>query len=69
MVIKCYGGKCAGGTPNLVTATLRSDNTVYVRLAQDLGFKKVVQAAKDLGITSPVDANPSGTLGGLTNCC
>ncbi len=69
VVIKCYGGKCAGGTPNLVTATLRSDNTVFVRLAQDLGFKKVVQAAKDLGITSPVDANPSGTLGGLTNCC
>ncbi|HEY1538701.1 MAG TPA: transglycosylase domain-containing protein [Solirubrobacteraceae bacterium] len=69
VVINCYGGKCAGGDPNLVTSTLRSDNTAYVRLAQDLGFDKVVKAAKDLGITSPVDANPSGTLGGLTNCC
>lgn len=69
VVIQCYGGKCAGGTPSLVTATLRSDNTVFVRLAQDLGFKKVAKAAHDLGIESKVDANPSGTLGGLTKCC
>ena len=46
VVIKCYGGKCRGGSPNLVEATLRSDNTVYVRLAMDIGPKKVVQAAQ-----------------------
>ena len=69
LIIKCYGGKCRGGSPNLVEATLRSDNTVYVRLALDLGPKKVVKAAKDLGITSKLDGYPSETLGGLERCC
>jgi penicillin-binding protein 1A len=69
VVIKCYGGKCRGGSPNLVEATLRSDNTVYVRLALDIGPKRVVQAARDLGITSKLDAYPSETLGGLERCC
>jgi len=69
VVINCYGGRCKGGSPNLVTATLRSDNTVYVRLALDLGPKVVAKAAKDLGITSELQGYPSETLGGLTNCC
>ncbi len=69
VVINCYGGRCKGGTPNLVTATLRSDNTVFVRLALDLGPKVVAKAAKDLGITSELQGYPSETLGGLTNCC
>ncbi len=69
LVINCYGGRCKGGSPNLVAATLRSDNTVYVRLALDLTPKKVVKAAKDLGITSKLDGYPSETLGGLERCC
>ncbi|MEJ7798551.1 MAG: transglycosylase domain-containing protein [Solirubrobacteraceae bacterium] len=69
VTINCYGGRCKGGTPNLVEATLRSDNTVYVRLALDLGPKKVVKAAKDLGITSKLTGYPSETLGGLERCC
>jgi penicillin-binding protein 1A len=69
IVINCYGGKCKGGTPNLVQATLRSDNTVYVRLALAIGPKKVAQAAHDLGITSHLQGYPSETLGGLQRCC
>jgi penicillin-binding protein 1A len=69
VVINCYGGKCAGGSPNLVQATLRSDNTVYVRLALDLGPKNVVKAARALGIKSELQGYPSETLGGLRNCC
>jgi len=69
LVINCYGKRCKGGSPNLVEATLRSDNTVYVRLALDLTPKKVAKAAHDLGITSHLDAYPSETLGGLERCC
>jgi penicillin-binding protein 1A len=69
VVINCYGGKCAGGSPNLVQATLRSDNTVFVRLALDLGPKNVVKAARALGIRSQLQGYPSETLGGLRSCC
>jgi penicillin-binding protein 1A len=67
--ITCYGGKCAGGTKNLVRGTLSSDNGVYIRLALDLGPKKIAQTAKELGITSKLQGYPSETLGGLRNCC
>src|SRR5215218_2331755 len=69
VTINCYGGRCRGGSPNLVAGTLASDNTVYIRLALDLGPKKVVRAAKDLGITSELQGLPSETLGGLSKCC
>nr|MBA3748611.1 penicillin-binding protein [Solirubrobacterales bacterium] len=69
VVINCYNKKCAGGSPNLVQATLRSDNTVYVRLALDLGPKAVVKAARRLGIKSELQGYPSETLGGLKQCC
>jgi penicillin-binding protein 1A len=69
VVINCYCKKCAGGSPNLVQATLRSDNTVYVRLALDIGPKNVVKAARRLGIRSELQGYPSETLGGLRACC
>ena len=69
VVINCYGGRCKGGSPDLVQATLRSDNTVYVRLALDLGPKNVVKAARALGIKSELQGYPSETLGGLRRCC
>ncbi len=65
VTINCYGGKCSGGSKNLVAGTLASDNTVYIRLALDIGPKKVVKAARDLGITSQLQGYPSETLGGL----
>jgi penicillin-binding protein 1A len=69
VLINCYGGKCSGGSKNLISGTLSSDNGVYIRLALALGPKKVSKAAKDLGITSPLQNLPSETLGGLEKCC
>ncbi len=69
VLINCYGGKCSGGSKNLIAGTLSSDNGVYIRLALALGPKKVAKAAKDLGITSDLDGYPSETLGGLEKCC
>ena len=67
--INCYGGKCSGGSKNLIAGTLASDNTVYIRLALDIGPMKVKKAAEDLGITSELQGYPSETLGGLSKCC
>jgi penicillin-binding protein 1A len=69
VTINCYGGKCSGGTKNLITGTLTSDNTVYIRLALDLGPKNVAATARKLGITSQLQGYPSETLGGLHRCC
>jgi penicillin-binding protein 1A len=67
--VNCYGGKCSGGSKNLIAATLTSDNTVYIRLALDLGPAKVKAAARGLGITSKLQGLPAETLGGLSRCC
>ena len=67
--VNCYGGRCSGGAKNLISGTLSSDNTVYIRLALALGPDKVRKAARDLGITSPLQAVPAETLGGLEQCC
>jgi penicillin-binding protein 1A len=70
ITINCYGGKCSGsGSKNLIQGTLTSDNTVYIRLALDLGPKYVAATARKLGITSVLQGYPSETLGGLRNCC
>ena len=69
VTINCYGGRCSGGTKNLITGTLSSDNTVYMRLALDLGPKYVAATARKLGITSRLQGYPSETLGGLRECC
>jgi penicillin-binding protein 1A len=67
--VNCYGGTCSGGSKNLITGTLTSDNTVYIRLALDIGPAKVKAAARGLGITSKLQAVPAETLGGLERCC
>jgi penicillin-binding protein 1A len=67
--VNCYGGRCSGGSKNLIAATLSSDNTVYIRLALDLGPEKVKAAARGLGITSKLQGLPAETLGGLSRCC
>jgi len=69
VTINCYGGHCSGGTKNLITGTLSSDNTVYMRLALDLGPQYVAATARKLGITSRLQGYPSETLGGLRQCC
>ncbi|MGH2919035.1 MAG: transglycosylase domain-containing protein [Solirubrobacteraceae bacterium] len=67
--VNCYGGSCPGGTPSLTQATLRSDNTVYTRLALDIGPGAVKDAARGLGIKSKLEGYPAETLGGLSRCC
>ncbi|HLX19638.1 MAG TPA: transglycosylase domain-containing protein [Gaiellaceae bacterium] len=52
------------GVESLESATIQSDNTVYARLALDVGPANIVAMARKLGIrTSPLTANPSIALG------
>jgi penicillin-binding protein 1A len=53
------------GTINITKATILSDNTVYVQLAADLGWDKLDDTARSMGITSPLDGNPAEVIGGL----
>ena len=64
--IKTYGGTGAGNL-SLRQATLKSDNSVYIQLAMDLGPDEVKQTARDMGITSTLKGYPAETLGGLEN--
>jgi penicillin-binding protein 1A len=54
-----------GGSMNLVRATLKSDNSVYMQLGLDLGPDAVKQAARDMGIKSKLNGYPAEILGGL----
>jgi penicillin-binding protein 1A len=63
--IKTYGGT-SGGNMNLVEATIRSDNSVFIQLAMDLGPEKVADTAVDMGIRRDhVKGYPAESLGGL----
>ena len=53
------------GEISVSDAMKESDNTVFVQLAVDVGLENVVETAKDLGITTPVDPYPSTAIGGL----
>ena len=64
--IETYDGSSAGNL-SLRQATLKSDNTVYIQLALDVGPNKVKQAAYDMGIRSKLHGYPAETLGGLTD--
>ena len=63
--IKTYGGT-SGGNMTLFQATLRSDNSVYIQLALDLGPENVADTAVDMGIKREhVKGYPAESLGGL----
>ena len=51
------------GPMTMREALTRSKNAVTVRVAEDVGMSQVVQAARALGVTSPVSTNPSTSLG------
>lgn len=53
------------GRMNLVRATLKSDNTVFMQLALDLGPQSVKDAARAMGIKSKLNGYPAEILGGL----
>ena len=52
-----------GDSLNLVDATAQSVNTAYVQASLALGAEKVVQVAKEAGITSDLEPNASLVLG------
>jgi len=62
--VKTYEGTY-GGRMNLVTATLKSDNTVYEQLDLDVGPQDVRKTAYDMGITTHLNGYPAEGLGGL----
>ncbi len=57
-----FGGKYYG-TVTLADALAHSVNTIAVSLAQEVGIRNVIAAAKRVGITSPMQANASLALG------
>jgi penicillin-binding protein 1A len=57
-----YAGRYYGRVP-VAEAFAHSINTAAVRLAQQVGLKQVIAAARDLGVTSPLPAVPSLPLG------
>ncbi len=57
-----------GGSMNLVRATLKSDNSVYMQLALDIGIPAVEQAAVDMGVPRRIHHGfPGEALGGFTS--
>jgi penicillin-binding protein 1A len=54
------------GRLTLRQATLKSDNSVYIQLAVDLGPENVAETARDLGIRTRLHGYCAETLGGLT---
>ena len=64
--IKTYGGT-SGGNMSLRQGTLKSDNSVYIQLAMDLGPENVKKTARMMGIKSTLKGYPAETLGGLEN--
>jgi penicillin-binding protein 1A len=51
------------GPIELRTALAQSRNVVAVKLAQDIGVDRVIEYAKRMGVTSPLEANLSLALG------
>jgi penicillin-binding protein 1A len=64
-VVHNYSGESGSGFVSLRRATAMSINVVYAGLIMKVGVEKTIEAARKLGITSPINPNPSITLGGL----
>jgi penicillin-binding protein 1A len=56
-------GDGPGGAESVSAATTRSDNVVFAQLSIDVGPENTANTARRMGITSPLDAVPSITLG------
>jgi penicillin-binding protein 1A len=64
--VKTFEGTSLNQEENLVSATLKSDNTVYAQLAADLGESTVTEMARKMGVVSPLHNYAAEALGGLT---
>jgi penicillin-binding protein 1A len=56
-------GDGPGGPESVAAATTISDNVVFAQLSVDVGPDNTIEVARKMGITSPLDAVPSITLG------
>ena len=63
--VQTFEGVSENKSMNLVTATLKSDNTVYAQLAADLGEETITQTAYEMGVKTHLLGNPAQALGGL----
>jgi penicillin-binding protein 1A len=54
------------GPTTLSQATTQSDNSIFAELGLRMGPQKIAQTAHELGVVSPIQANPAITLGGLS---
>jgi penicillin-binding protein 1A len=64
--VKTFENTSSNQSMNLVTATLKSDNTVYAQLAADLGEETITQMAHKLGVREHLNSTAGEALGGLT---
>jgi penicillin-binding protein 1A len=60
--VRTYDGIYAG-PETIAGATLQSDNTVYARLALDVGPGAIVDMAQKLGVQTPLQSTPALALG------
>ncbi|HKN62860.1 MAG TPA: transglycosylase domain-containing protein [Gaiellaceae bacterium] len=60
--VRTYDGTYAG-PETVAAATLHSDNTVYARLALDVGADAIVATAHELGVQTRLEPTPSLALG------
>jgi penicillin-binding protein 1A len=60
--VRTYDGTYAG-PETVAAATLHSDNTVYARLALDVGPSSIVAMARKLGVQTQLQPTPSLALG------
>jgi penicillin-binding protein 1A len=58
------GGGGPGGSTTMLTGFADSENVVALRLAETVGIDRVVKRARQLGISTPLDADFNTMLGG-----
>lgn len=63
--VQNYENRITQGSLTLRAATNWSVNAVYARLIMKVGPEKVVETARKMGITTPIEPNPAIALGGL----
>jgi penicillin-binding protein 1A len=56
-------GESRGGGGNITSQTSRSSNCAFVRLGQIVGNQRVIEVARRMGITTPLEPVPSLPLG------
>ena len=60
--VRTYDGSYAG-PESVAAATIHSDNTVYARLALDVGAPAIAEMAEKLGVRTQLQATPALALG------